>query len=56
VAISPDGPITNDNEASVNATGKLHQELKGTAFSRDRARDVSAAGHLAEVALNVTAT
>ena len=39
-AISPDGRITNVNEASANATGILHEELIGTAFSRDRARCV----------------
>jgi len=40
VALSPDGPITKDNEATVKATGILHEELIGTAFSRDRARCV----------------
>jgi hypothetical protein len=36
VAISPDGRITNVNEA----TGIPHEELIETAFSRDRARCV----------------
>jgi PAS domain S-box-containing protein len=40
VAISPDGRITNVNEATIKATGILHEELIGTAFSRDRARCV----------------
>lgn len=40
VAISSDGRITNVNEASVMATGILHEELTGAAFSRDRARCV----------------
>ena len=40
VATSPDGRITNVNEATVKATDILHEELIGTAFSRDRARCV----------------
>jgi PAS domain-containing protein len=33
VAISPDGRITDVNEATVKVTGILHEELIGTAFS-----------------------
>jgi hypothetical protein len=40
VAISPDGRITNVNEATVRATGILHEELIGTAFSRDAGGNV----------------
>jgi PAS domain-containing protein len=40
VAISPDGRITDVNEATVKVTGMLHEELFGTAFSRDAGGNV----------------